>query len=462
MIKEKKTKIGRKSHPKILLYASSLRNFRSSVIEYLYEISQVYPTVLLSEELDSETKKILSDKKIFPYLEEIFPVRQYGGEKIGLVKKHRYFCKLAKNIIKQYQPDIVIANGSNFFEAYLRRFARKLGVTNVCFMESIPGPKKQMMEEYILRIAYFKAPKFLPFFFKLLFAKARTYVGHFLYYVVGPMLILQKPFLGEPSSVLIADYSRFKGIDYFIVFSKRDHNILLNDGLWPEKIYIVNHPLKKESSLRRFFKKINFPKILRANKKTLIILWPPEQVGISRADRSLISKNEIWENRAKTVNSIANILKKWKIIIKPHPLAENFSEISGYFKPISNIEVKNPTDFAEKYIEISNVVVGLSPASSILFNSFLRNSKRPTLSLDFQQEFCGDAYKGFEGIEYIDSEEKLFKIIELIRDQKYQKSKKTKEEQVDFKNITELIKYLLNKKFLPKADSPRVGKTQSL
>ena len=37
--------------------------FRSTSIGYLYEIAQKYPVALLTEELDSETKKILSNKK---------------------------------------------------------------------------------------------------------------------------------------------------------------------------------------------------------------------------------------------------------------------------------------------------------------------------------------------------------------------------------------------------------------
>ncbi|MFH1894713.1 MAG: hypothetical protein ABH813_02330 [Patescibacteria group bacterium] len=450
MLKRAQTKTEEKNYPKVLLYASSPRNFRSSLIEYLYEISQIYPIVLLSEELDPETRKILGDKKLFPKLKEIIPVNQYAKRKMNLLARHRYFCKLAKKIIENYRPDIVIANGSNIFESYLRRFARNINAISLRFTEFLPGYAKQPAKEYILRIAYLKTPDFLPLPIKILFSKARTYLGHFLVYWILPLLTGQKPFLGEPSAILIADPHRFKGIDYFIVSSERDYNILLRQGLPAEKIYISAHPLNKESKVRRFFRENNFSNSLNGDKmgkKILTIMWPPEQIGFKRTDYSLIPKKELWEDRIKTTSLIAGTLKEWKIIIKPHPLAENVVEIAHYFKSIyNNIEVKNPTDFADRYIEISDVIAGLSPASNVLLNAFLQRPDNIILSLDFQQEFGGDYYKDFEGIEYINDRKKLINVLELIREKKYQKRTETKRELIGFPNTIGLLKHLLNQK----------------
>ena len=62
---------------KVLFYTFTPRAFRSTLIGHLYEICQAYPTILLAEELDDETARILRDKKLFPYLERIIPVRQF-------------------------------------------------------------------------------------------------------------------------------------------------------------------------------------------------------------------------------------------------------------------------------------------------------------------------------------------------------------------------------------------------
>ena len=60
MIKRKQSKIN-----KVLLYAGLLRSFRPTWIWYLYEISQVYSTVLVVEKLDQRTEGCLNNKKIF-------------------------------------------------------------------------------------------------------------------------------------------------------------------------------------------------------------------------------------------------------------------------------------------------------------------------------------------------------------------------------------------------------------
>jgi len=69
--------------PKILFYTSHSFLFRSTVIGHLYEISQKYPVILLSEKLDEETEKVIRNKKLFPKLEKIVPVEQYTGKKMN-------------------------------------------------------------------------------------------------------------------------------------------------------------------------------------------------------------------------------------------------------------------------------------------------------------------------------------------------------------------------------------------
>lgn len=443
---------------KVVFYSGPLRAFRSLLIGYLYEISQTYPVILLSEKLDSETKKILKDKTLFPRLEEIIPIYHCTEGKMNLLVNHRCSCKLAKDIIHHYKPDIIIVSGYTFLGSYLRRFARRINAINICFVGFIFEQTKEAVVEYILKIAYLKAPKFLPWRGKILFSKLRRYLGHFLCYWILPLLIGQQPFLKEPSRVLVGDYFRFGGVDYFVVFSKREYNILIRDGVPAQKLYILPHPLMREGRAKILFGKIYTLDITDKNKintKILTVMWPSESIGFKRGNFVLISKEESWKSRKETITLIAKILKGWKIFIKPHPMIKDdpgqFQEIVQTLESISNqIKVVNPSEPADKYIEMSDVIVGLSPASTSLSDAFLQCPKKPILSLDLQYEFYGDSYKNFNGIEYINSKEKFINILKLIQSNKYrkhyQKHKKEELGEREFSSTPELLEYLFNKK----------------
>jgi len=66
---------------KVLFYSNIPGYFRSTLIWYLYEISQAYTTVLLSEKLDEKSEKLIRNKELFPHLVEIIPVHQHTGQK---------------------------------------------------------------------------------------------------------------------------------------------------------------------------------------------------------------------------------------------------------------------------------------------------------------------------------------------------------------------------------------------
>ena len=81
---------------KVLIYSSVPRLFRTSYIGHLFDISQKYPTILLTEKLDTDSEKAIRNKNLFPRLEEIIPVDQYTGKKRSLFKSHLHFSKLMK------------------------------------------------------------------------------------------------------------------------------------------------------------------------------------------------------------------------------------------------------------------------------------------------------------------------------------------------------------------------------
>ena len=231
-------------YPKVLFYAANPYVFRSTPIGYLYEIAQVYPVVLLSEKLDPETVKILKNKDLFPKLEGIIPVGQYTERRMS----NKDLFKLAKDVIYRYKPDIVIAdNDLCSFEMYLMRFAKKINALKITIQPSnVAG--SVIAEKWIDLInSYLRFPQFLPLWLRLFFVKCRKYLGHFRYYWFWPLMVGEKPFWGKSSYLLRRGNSGMRDSDHQIVFSKRDYNIYLKDGVPAEKLYILSHPLNRKT-----------------------------------------------------------------------------------------------------------------------------------------------------------------------------------------------------------------------
>lgn len=437
---------------KVLFYTHTPRAFRSTLIGHLYEISQVYPTILLSEKLDSETEEALRNKELFPKLEKIIPVSQFTGPKMNLLAKNRYLCELAENITQNYKPDIVISASDthSFFELYLMRFAKRIKAINIAIQPTMTAGKKSTLR-VDLNNAYLRFPSFLPLWFRLYLVKIRKYFGHFIYYWILPLMVGEKPFFGKSSHILRKGNSGMRDSDYQIVFSKRDCDIYLKDGVPAEKLYILSHPLFRKT--REFFEMayLNRFKKIKKTEKIATLMLPEEEPGFRRKDYSLILKKERERNWIETVKLISQTLLGWEIYVKPHPDIKNFSKIKKDLESLfANIEVLNPQESADKYIEIAEVIIGLPlSASTTLFTASLQSPGKPIISLDFHQELLGDVYKDFEGIEYIDTKEKFINILETIRDNEYQKRYQKHPEELrprEFPNTVEILKYLLQKK----------------
>ncbi len=438
-----------KSHSKIkkvLFYAPLPRTFRTTLIGYLCEVSQVYPVILLSEKLDSETEKVLKNRTLFPKLEKIIPVRQLTGKKMNLFAKNIYLFKLAKNVLQQDKPDIIISSSDmhSLFELYLMRFAKRKNILKIAVQVANIGESVAEARRVDLINAHLRFPSFLPFWLRFFFVKCRKYFGHFLYYWLLPLIVGEKPFFGKSSHILRRGQSGMRDADYQTVFSKRDYDIFLRDGVPAKKLYILSHPLARN---KEFFERIYLNKLkkYKENAKIVSLMLPIDtEIGFRKNDYSLIPTEEREKNWIATVKLISEMLSGWKIYIKPHPGTKDINKIKGSLETISkNIKVVNPQEPADKYIAIADVIIELPlSASTALFTASLQRPEKPILSLDFLHEFLGDYYKDFEGIEYVDTEEKFINILESIRDNKYQKKPKTKLESEGFSNIIELLKHL--------------------
>lgn len=441
------------SRPKILFNTGLPRAFRTSNIAYLYEISQIYPVILLSEKLDPETEKILENKKLFPKLEKIIPYRQFTRGKTNLfsILDNYYQHKLAKSVIEKYQPDILIVGDMYLFQLYLVRFARKkkpIIYLNIQGGFTMADYREENLWRTLISI-YTKMPSSLPFKIKLFITRCKRYLAHFIYYWILPLTVMEAPFTKKSSIFLSETAPSLRSCDYLLLYSKRDCEL---SGVPAEKLYILKHPLERKLT-RDFFKKAyfrNFAKKRKNNSKILTLMLPDDSLGFKKKNFALLSKEETQKTWFEIVSLIIQTLKGWEIFIKPHPATDNFLEIKQIFESISGyLKVVEPSDSADKYIEMSDVIVGVPPASTTLFTASLQSPKKIILSLDFNKEIFGDVYKDFEGIEYINDKNRFKDILEKIKNNKYRKRKTKKKlnlESNEFLSFKEAIQYFLRKK----------------
>lgn len=439
-----------KSNQKILFYTGNHYVFRSGPIGYLYEIAKSYPVVLLTEELDAETKKVIGDKRLFPSLENIISVNQTSGEKMNLWKKNKRLYQLAKMLIEKYQPGVIMtSNDLDLFNLYLMRFARKINAINIVFQPANLPDSKTYSRWVDLIKAYSGPPSSSPFWLRILFTKIRKYLGHFIYYWILPLTVREFPFVGRSSLILRTGTTGMRAAHYQVVFTKRDYKAYLQEGVSPKKLYLLPHPLS--GATRSFFERVFFPISLgyKKRQKTAVLMLPEVEIGFRKANNSLISKDRKMANWVETITLISQVLKDWKIFIKPHPDIKNVqaTKLKAEAEAISkNVEVVDSQEPADKYIWLADIIIGLPvSASTALFTASLQCPEKPILSLNLYEEILGDYYKDFPGIDYITSKIELEGKLKLISSGKYKKQAPKLTEE-GFKNTIELIHYVLQKK----------------
>ena len=434
---------------KVLFYTSIPRSFRTTLIGHLYEICQEYPTVLLTEELSPEVKKILEDKSLFPNLKDIIPVNQFTGPEESAIKKYRRLRLLAKKVISDCQPSLVItANDLYPFEMYLLRYAKRGGAITVCIQ---PGMmiRSTIVKKWIdLTNAYTRIPRFIPFFLRQWLIYLRKYSGYLLYHWLAPLLVGEAPFPGKRSIALGTTASGTRAADYQVVFSKRDYNIHLEEGVPKKKLVILDHPITRGSK-KVFDILLQAPSdIAKERNKIACLMLPSEiSVGFHRDNLSLITQRQYKRIWLEIIKLISISLPTWDIYVKPHPAGGDLTSIKGELaKTSKRIVLTPPREPAEKYIKIADIIIGLPPsASTTLFVASLQRPDLPIISVDTEKELLGDYYKDFPGIDYVTTKDELGKKLKLIASGKYKKQtpKLTRE---GFKNTIELIQYVLKEK----------------
>lgn len=430
---------------KVLFQATNRNTFRATLVGYLYEIAQKHQVVLFTEDVDSWTKKILGDKNLFPGLEKIifFDPPFYGD----IFQKNYQLSKMSKKLIKDFKPDIVITPEDIWpMSLYLLRFAKEKGILTLALQDGFRiAESKKLYLWSCLTNSNLNMPDFLPLSLRMLLVKMKKHFGHFLYYWILPLTAGQMPFLGKTSFVFWDMSPGLRDADYSAVFSKRDYDLAIKDGVPSEKLFILGHSLEHKVA-RELFEKAYFADgMVKAQEKAITIMWPEEKIGFKEDDYSLIPEDKIREARVRVVRLMSEKLAGWTIFVKPHPSEKQFSKIKEPLGAVANVAVVEPSEPADKYIAISKVIVGFSPPSTALFTASLQSPEKIILYIDTNREFLGGAYKNFPGIEYISSEEKLAEVLDSVRKATYQR-KQSFAATADFPDASELISYIYDKR----------------
>ena len=431
---------------KVLFQATNRSTFRATLVGYLHEISQKHQVVLFTEDVDSWTKKILLDRNLFPGLEKIifFDPPFYGD----IFRKNYQLSKMSKKLIKDYKPDIVITPEDIWpMSLYLLKFAKKKGIVTLALQDGFRiAESKKLYLWSCLTNSYLRTPDFLPLPLRMLLVKMKKYFGHFLYYWILPLTAGHMPFLGKTSFVFWDISPGLRDADYSAVFSERDYDLSVKDGVREEKLFVLGHPLE-HALTRNFFEKAYFSANQHKEaEKTATIMWPGENLEFSAQDYSLISEKQVLQSRLKVVQLIAEKLSDWRIIIKPHPAVKDVTAIEKLLDGISgNISVVEPAEPADKYIGMSKLIIGVPLPSTTLFTASLAHPRKIILSLNLHQAFLGSAYEKFSGIEYIDKESEFSQTLETIRDGTYNKKPSTSLHS-RFSGINELLDYIYAKR----------------
>lgn len=407
---------------KIIFYGNTLRAFRTTLIWYFYEVCQKNECYLVLNEVDEQTRCFLSNKEHFPGLRKIIIHKCILSFDLEVLTFNRNIYKLAKELIYEYKPDVVICSSDwhSLFEMYLLRFAKRKHILRITLEDTLADDVKRIRKYYnLLYNVNYKNLYFLKPLFNLLI-KTKVLSKHYFVYWVCPILNFDLPLNGLSSYIRLIGNSGMRDTNMHIVF-KENFIDFLNSGTPDYKLLINEHPIKRigQSIIDCYFQ-IIYPKELFSNKKNnIVLLLSNIEVGFDINTYSIISNEKKREERIKIIKTVAEKFPTFNIIIKAHPNIKNLAE---YQIPIAdNIIIIDKDICVEAIIYYAQIIIDLpTPYSTATYFASLLYPQKIVLSIDTLKEFCGDYFKNYDGIEYIDDFEKLTDYLHKIRNDTYE------------------------------------------
>jgi len=379
------------------------------LIGYLHQVCLHWRVVLLTEELDEETERLLADPTLFPGIVGRIRINQYDGAGEGLMARNRRMSRLAREIVDTWRPSVVFASGGDLFEHYLRRYAKQAcGAINIsCSGVSLMRHMRDSILLYNLHSAETRFPAWLPRSVRRAFARAWRQIAQFVYYVVVPLTAGQRPFLGV-NGIYQIDETRFGNMDIAIVFTRDNQEMLMRDGAPTGRVLVVPYPIKPGAADPIWRALSIYPSTSRYWPKVLTSFFLIQRNFAFRRDNyTLIPDNPLYASRVSVIKALLAMLPGWEIRIKPHPMSAAspiYEDIRRTITALSNrIVWVPPDDPADRHIAASGAVVCFPPASTTIFSAITQRPGIPALMVDINRELMGDGCLGLHGVVTIDS-----------------------------------------------------------
>ncbi len=398
----------------IAFYTGPERLFISTLIGHLYDLARENNIILLSEELSEKTQKLILNKNIFPKIIKIIPVNQYSSPQKNWFLKNRDYYYLAQKITKEQKIDVVIVeNDICLFEMYLLRSCKKSGSLKIAIQSSLKSRAKETMEYF--RITKARNIKNMPLWLSKIFVLVKMYIGHFFVYWILPLTIGQLPFFGKTSFITWNYTTGKRDTDAYAVLFEDYKNILLSEGVDPNKIFLICHPLQLN---REFFEKNLFAKVISNKEKVITFLWPSIKVSVDKS-RKYIPKEKFFEAIKKNLNIILNELSDWTLQVKIHPNVslDYIQEVKDFCLSISSrIKVLDSDYGIYFYIQSSDIIVDMAPPSTSIYLAWILNDSAKIIILtDFLKDLRGQILKNCHGIYYIQKPDSFSKLLQEIK-----------------------------------------------
>jgi len=394
---------------RVLLYSSSARIFRTTLIGYLFEISRHHPVTLLCEELDPATAELIADRNIFPGLQETVPVRQYSPCRQNRFRQARRLCDIARKTVQDCRPAIVVAPSDNdsIFEMFLMRFARRAGAFTISISCVLTYPDVRAIRRYVdLLNIHERMPACLPIWTRLLLVKLRKYAGHALIYWILPVYCRERPFWGLTSYILHRGHSGMRDAQVQIVMHERDASTYEQRGVPRSRLVVLGHPLLRDAGAYLCSDRTVSTKTRR---KKILVLLPENKISFRRTNQALISKAEVHRMRCEVLSMVARYLPGWTMLIKPHPVADETGLLEEYCRKHfpSAVFLAKEGAVEETFSQVSAIIELPRSGSAALYTASLWRPEIPKMTVNCYDEFYADYYQGHPGIEYLTSMDEL-------------------------------------------------------
>jgi len=402
----------------VVVYSGTARSFRTTLIGYLFEITQKHQTYLLCEELDPSTLSLLENRALFPNLGEVIPVRQFSASPMNRWSRVRLLCRTARDTIDRLRPKVVIATSDNdsLFEMFLMRFARRAGSLTVSVSCTLTYPDTALVRRYIdLTNVHDRTPAWLPLTVRRWLVAARKYAGHAVLYWAMPTWCGEWPFWGLTSHVLQRGHNGMRDARLQVVMHEKDFATYRNRGVPAEKLVILPHPFLRAAG-ERLGRRVTSKKRERAVRRALLLL-PENRVSFHRGTYRLFSPREVFEMRCAALNVAFEELTAWEFLVKPHPLVADHTELERYCVAKGyRIEFLPKADPVEDLIAEVDLVIELPRSgSTALFYGTICAPMVPKIALNLRDEFYADYYRDCPGVAYVTSLEQMRAMLQQIR-----------------------------------------------